>query len=164
MDFEGKILLEENHTINIDPLSSRVQLDWPLKKLTDAGAADTSRVFVVATLTVDASIVSRNLTYLAPVKEVHLVPATLKSEIDQKGGRLAIRVASPALARSVYLSFGSLDVKLSDNYFDILPGETIEITADTKASLDELRSQLKVISLTDAFAMAPQAATVSAAH
>ncbi len=71
---------------------------------------------------------------------------------------------SPVLARSVYISFGNLDVKLSDNYFDILPGETVEITADTKVSLDALKSQLKVMSLTDAFAAAPQAATVTAAH
>jgi len=164
MDFDGKVLLEENHAINIDPLSSSVQLDWPLKKLTDAGAADTSRVFVVATLAVDTATVSRNLTYLAPVKEVHLSAGTLKTDIDQKAGRLVIRVASPVLARSVYLSFGSLDVKVSDNYFDILPGETIEIAADSKASLDELRAQFKAISLTDAFATTPQATTVTAAH
>ena len=55
------------------------------------------------------------------------------------------------LARSVYLSFGNLDVKLSDNYFDLLPGETEEITATGAVSLDALKAQLKVISLTDAF-------------
>ncbi len=37
--------------MNVAPLASKVYLDWPLKKLTDAGAADTSRVFVVAELT-----------------------------------------------------------------------------------------------------------------
>jgi beta-mannosidase len=66
------------------------------------------------------------------------------------------------LARSVYLSFGDLDVKLSDNYFDLLPGETVEIVATSAASLDALRAQLKVVSLTDAFATGVQPATVSA--
>ena len=51
MDFDGKVLLEETNTVNVEPLSSKVYLDWPLKKLADAGAADTSRVFVVADLT-----------------------------------------------------------------------------------------------------------------
>ena len=164
MGFDGKALLEENQALNIDPLSSKVQLDWPLKKLTDAGAADTSRVFVVATLTVDSRTVSRNLIYLAPVKEVHLGTATLKTELKQMPGHLIIRVTSPVLARSVCLSFGGLDVKLSDNYFDVLPGETIEIAAETKASLDEVKLQFKAISLTDAFTTAAQAATVTAAH
>jgi beta-mannosidase len=164
LDFDGKVLLEESRSITVDPLASTIQLDWPLKKLTDAGAADTSRVFVVAALAVNSTTVSRNLVYLAPIKEVHLIPAPLKSEVQQKSGRYVIRVTSPVLARSVHLSFGGIDVKVSDNYFDILPGESVEITAETKASLDELKSQLKAISLTDAFAAAPRAATVTAAH
>jgi beta-mannosidase len=45
MDFDGKVLLEDAHTVEVTPLASKVYLDWPLKKLTDAGAADTSRVF-----------------------------------------------------------------------------------------------------------------------
>ena len=66
------------------------------------------------------------------------------------------------LARDVYVSFGSIDAMVSDNYFDILPGETVEITVTSNASLDELKAQMKVISLTDAFAGSGQPATVSA--
>jgi beta-mannosidase len=73
-----------------------------------------------------------------------------------------IRVTSPVLARSVYLSFGNLDVQVSDNYIDILPGETVEITATSTASLDALKAQLKVISLTDAFDQGTAAAVVTA--
>jgi beta-mannosidase len=164
MNFDGKVLLEEKHDVSIDPLASKVYLDWPLAKLTQAGAADTTGVFVVADLASGSSQVSRNLSYLAPVKEVHLKPATLKIETTGTTGAYKIRVTSPVLARSVYLTFGNLDVKISDNYFDILPGETIEITATTSVSLDELKARLQVVSLTDAFATPHQAATVSAAH
>ena len=166
MDFEGKVVLEEANAVDVDPLASKVYLDWPLKKLTDAGASDTSRVFVVAELmSSDKQLISRNLAYLAPVKEVHLQPATLKLEASGSGaGNYKIRIASPLLARSVYLSFGSLDATVSDNYFDILPGETTEITVATAASLDALKAQMQAISLTDAFASGNQPATVSSAH
>jgi len=86
----------------------------------------------------------------------------LKVETTDASGRYKIRVTSPVLARSVYLSFGNLDVKLSDNYFDLLPGETAEITATSAASLDALKAQLKAVSLTDAFATDGQPATVTA--
>jgi len=46
-------------------------------------------------------------------------------------------------------------------YFDLLPGQTVEIAIRTAASEDALRSGLKVISLVDAFnqdAAAKQAA------
>jgi beta-mannosidase len=100
------------------------------------------------------------LTYLAPLKEVHLKPATLKVETTDANGKMRIRVTSPVLARSVYLSFGNLDVKVSDNYFDVLPGETVEVTAESKASPDEVKAQMHVMSLTDAFAMNPPGATI----
>jgi beta-mannosidase len=164
MDFDGKVLLEETRAVDVSPLTSKVYLDWPMKKLTDAGAADTSRVFVVAELTSGGAQVSRNLTYLAPVKEIHLKPAQLKIETTGSNGNYKIRVSSPVLARSVYLSFDNLDVKVSDNYFDLMPGETVEITATSAASLDSLKAQLKVISLTDAFAVNGQPATVGASR
>jgi beta-mannosidase len=68
------------------------------------------------------------------------------------------------LARDVYLSFGDLEVKLSDNYFDLMPGETTEIVATGKVSLDAVKAQLKVISLADAFPTSDVAATVTAVH
>jgi len=164
MNFDGNVLLEESHAVDVTPLASKVYLDWPLKKLADAGAADTSRVFVVADLSEGGAQISRNLAYLAPVKEVHLKPAALKIETSGGSGSYKVSITSPVLARSVYISFGNLDVKLSDNYFDILPGETIQIAATTTATPDALKAQLKVISLTDAFSSGGQGATVGAAR
>ncbi len=173
MDFDGKVLLKYKDLVKISPSSSKVYLEWPLKKLADAGAADTSRVFVVAYVGGVDTEISRNLTYLAPTKEVHLKPAVLKTDVSgaepppweklPPGNKsYKIKVTSPVLARSVYLSFGNLDVKLSDNYFDLLPGEMAEITATSTASLDALKAQLKAVSLTDAFATDDQPATVTA--
>jgi beta-mannosidase len=163
MDFDGKVLLEESRQVNIAPLTSKAYLDWPLTRLTQAGAADTSRVFVVADLTEGSQQLSRNLAYLAPVKEVHLKPAHLNVETTGANGRYKIRVSSPVLARSVYISFGELDADISDNYFDLLPGETREITVNSASTLDVLKAQLRVISLTDAFAPT-EPASISAAR
>jgi len=162
MDFDGKVLLEESHAVDVTPLASQVYLDWPLRKLADAGAADTSRVFVVADLTEGATQISRNLAYLAPVKEIQLKPAALKTETSGGSGSYKISITSPVLARSVYISFGNLDVKLSENYFDIMPGETIQLVATTVATLDTMKAQMKVISLTDAFSTGGGAAVGAA--
>ena len=186
MDFSGKVLLEDSQPVTIPPLSSKVYLEWPLKKLADAGAADTTRVFIAADLVGADAQISRNILYLAPTKEVHLKPAAIKtgiatahplpSEANHRewdasarqfvpaAGKFTITLSAPVLARSVYLSFGDLVVGLSDNYFDLLPGETVQITAWSAAPLDAIKAQLRVVSLSDAFAAVPQSATIGAAQ
>ena len=151
MDFYGKVLLEEKRTVNIAPLSSQVDLEWPLDKISTAAGGDLTKVFAVADLGRADTQISRNLIYLVPVKQVHLKPAALNVEVGGQNGSYTIHVTSPVLARDVYLSFGNLDVKLSDNYFDVLPGETVTITVTTTASRDDLQAQMKAVSLTDAF-------------
>jgi len=106
-----------------------------------------SRSFVAADLIVGGKTVSSNLLFLAPTKDVHLPPAAIKTELT---GNL-LRLSSPVLARSVYVSFGDLDVKVSDNYFDLLPGQPVEIGVTGAASADDLRKNMKVMSLVDAF-------------
>jgi beta-mannosidase len=59
--------------------------------------------------------------------------------------------------RSLNLTFGALAVEPSDNYVDLLPGQPVEITLKTTAPIEQLHSQLKVISLADAFARTPAA-------
>ena len=163
MDFDGRVLLEETRQVTVEPLASKIYLDWPLARLTQAGAADTSRVFVVADLSAGSEQLSQNISYLAPVKEVHLKPAHLSVETTGANGSYRIQVSSAVLARSVYISFGDLDAEVSDNYFNLLPGEAREITVKSAATLDALKAQLRIISLTDAF-MPAAPATVSAAR
>jgi hypothetical protein len=43
-----------------------------------------------------------------------------------------------------------LDVQAADNYFDLLPGEEVNVAIRGKASVDQVRQALKVITLVDA--------------
>jgi beta-mannosidase len=151
MDFEGKVLLEDKRPVTVTPLSSQVFMEWPLDKLAAADGSDPSHVFIDATLAVGDAVISHNLIYLAPTKNIHLKPASLTVDASGRNGSYTIRVTSPVLARDVYLSFGDLDVKLSDNFVDVLPGQTVAVTATSSIALADLKAQMKVISLTDAF-------------
>lgn len=108
-------------------------------------------MFVVTDLTSNGNVISSNLIYLAPTFEIHLPPAPLKSELTKAADGYHVKVTSPVLARDVYVSFGNLDGDVSDNYFDLLPGQTAEVLIKSNADENALRSNLKVISLVDAF-------------
>jgi len=103
-------------------------------------------------LQVDGKTVSSNLIYFVPTKLVQLPHTNIAADLTQQGSSYLLRLSSPALARSVYASFSGLDAKLSDNYVNLLPNEPVEITITSQATLDQLKSNLKITSLVDAFA------------
>lgn len=163
MDFNGNVLLDENRELKVDPLSSHVALNWPLAKITHAGAHETSKVFVVAELTAEGKTLSRNLIFLAPTQAVQLVPAHLKTQLTGANGDYTLQISAPVLARSIQISFGELDATPADNYFDLLPGETVTIPVHAPATLDQLRANLQVLSLADAFSTPTGPASLIAA-
>ena len=95
---------------------------------------------------------SQNLVFFDVTHNLQLpVAPKIESNLSQSGKDFTVSLQAPTLARSVYLSFGDLDVETSDNYFDLLPGEPVTITLKSAAAIDQLKSSLKIISLTDAY-------------
>ena len=148
MDARGEVRSDKTQPIQVAPLASRIYIQMPLAELPKA---DLAQAFIAAELFVGGTSVSRNLIYLVPTKHFALPPTTVESELTNSGGSYRLRLSSKLLARSVYVSFGALDVQLSDNYVDLLPGEPAEIDVKSTATLDELKANLKVMSLADAF-------------
>ncbi len=151
MTFDGNVLIEKKQNVEVSALSSIIYLQLPIDEALVAKGIDPTKVAVATDFTVAGTIVSSNLIYLAPTVEVHLPSAALKTELTKGADAYHLKVSSPVLARSVYISFGEVDAEVSDNYFDLLPGQTTEIVIKTAAGEEALRSALKVISLADAF-------------
>jgi len=96
--------------------------------------------------------VSSNLVFFVPSKQIHLLPASVSTDIQPSDDGFDVILKSPVLARAVYLSFGEADVTYSDNYINLLPNEptTIHVSGN-EVKLDELRRNVSVMSLVDAF-------------
>jgi len=152
MTLDGATVSENTQTIQVPELSSKIYLQRPLSEFVNANGMDAAKIFAITDLSVDGKTVSSNLLYFVPKKEIHLPAAQIETELssDETGYRL--RLTSKVLARSVYVTFGNLDVQLSDNYFDLIPNQPVEITIQSKAGLEQLKQAMKVISLVDAFA------------
>jgi beta-mannosidase len=152
LDFSGKVLTEKTQDVQIPAQSSAVYFTLDQKELLTN--ADPKNSFLVFDLTIGGQEVSRNLLFFNTMHNLDL-PKSVKIEalLENSNGSYAVTLRSPALARSVYLSFGDLDVQTSDNYFDLLPGEavTVKLKTPSTVSLDQLKSSIGVQSLTDAF-------------
>jgi beta-mannosidase len=156
LDFSGKSLMEKTQDVQAPAQSSAVYLTLDEKDL--LANADPKKCFLVFDLEIGGQKVSRNLIFFDTMHNLDLpASARVDAAVENSGGGYAVTLHSPVLARSVYLSFGDLDVETADNYFDLLPGEAVTVKLKTAASvsLDQLKGAMQVVSLTDAFPVAP---------
>ncbi|MHB1935902.1 MAG: beta-mannosidase [Acidobacteriaceae bacterium] len=150
MKFDGTVLRMQTQNIAIPALSSDVYLQIPTQPYLASNAAAAETVAAMD-LTVGGKQISSNLMYFVPTKEAHLAVAKVAGHLSKLNDAYQLRLSSKVLARDVYVSFGDNDVKFSDNYVDLLPGEPIVLTVHSKASLAELQDSMKIVSLVDAF-------------
>jgi beta-mannosidase len=150
LDFSGKTVLDRTQEVRLPAQSSAIYLT-----LDEAGLkakADPRRSFLVFDLEIAGKTISRNLAFFGPMHDLDLpVAPKIESSFEKTADGYVLALRASALARNVYLSFGDLDAQVSDNYFDLLPGEPATITLKSAATLDQLRSALDVRSLTESF-------------
>ncbi len=150
ISLDGRTLDDTTLAVNIPAQSSQVYLRTALSRL-QAKGIDFSHGFVATDLTADGRTLSSNLVYLVPTHEIHLPAAAIESVVVPGADGCRLRLSAKVLARSVHVTFGKLDARPSDDYFDLIPGQPVEIRVEGAASAEELRRELKVQSLVDAF-------------
>lgn len=163
---DGSVVRDISQTIEVKPLTSQSVLRIPLSELAGPGQlpVDLATVFASAKLTMDGKTVSQNVEYFVPWKQIALPPAHIDATLTQAGDGYDVKLESPVLARSTYVSFGDADVTFSDNYLDLLPGEPVTVHVSSSAGLGALRSQMKVMSLVDAFPRSSQQTAAAISH
>ncbi len=150
LDFSGNSLLDQTKDVQIPAQSSAIYFAVDTASL--AAKADPHKSFLVFDLEVAGKRISRNLVFFDVTHDLDLpVAPKIESTVAQDGKDYVVTLKSAQLARNVYISFGDLDVRTSDNYFDLLPGEPVTVRLTSAANLQQLEAGLKVMSLTEAF-------------
>ena len=150
LDFAGKVLFEQTREVQVPAQSSAVY--FSIDKAAMAAKGDPRQSFLVFDLEVGGSKVSRNLIFFDVTHNLELpVAPKIEASVAKDGGDYAVTLQSAKLARNVYVSFGDLEARTSDNYFDLLPGEAVTIRVKSAATLEQLKAEIKIMSLTEAF-------------
>ncbi|MEZ0470109.1 beta-mannosidase [Luteimonas salinilitoris] len=153
LDFDGKEQGRHEQAVTLPPLSST-----RAGRFSDAqllGDADPKRSFAVFELLDGERVLSRQLVFFDAAKRLALPAAQVRSDWQADGDGFALTLSSDTLARDVWLSFGDLDVRVSDNAFHLLPGEPLTVRVHGQATLEQLRAALQVRELAGTLAGAP---------
>jgi beta-mannosidase len=151
MDFNGKIVKEEQKDVQVTALSSTMPVSIPLSSFQNASGTDSAAILAVAELMVDGKVISQNTAYFVPDKQLKLPQPKISADLRAEGKDFVVKLSSPVFARAVYVSFGDNDATFGDNYVNLLPGEPVEIRVTSAARLEQLRSAMKVQTLATSF-------------
>jgi beta-mannosidase len=147
IDFAGKVLESKNIAviINCEKSTNACILNEESVKQ----KYNTHQIFLHAQLiSDDKEIVSDNYYFEIP-KNLKLPKTEIQVLFKQEGNKLKIDLTSNKLAKNVYLSFPGFEPWISDNYFDILPGESKSITCQLPETVTLNRDNLKIMLLND---------------
>jgi len=148
MGMDGQLLHERLDQVHVPALTSTRAAE-----LTDAALlqdANPHRSFVVFELVEQGKPVSRDLLYFEPALTLQLPDPGLHAELRDSGHGIVLSMHAERLAREVWIDFDSLDAQVSDNAFDLLPGERVELQIAGTAGMASLGDAMHVRSLFDA--------------
>ena len=93
---------------------------------------------------------ARNSWFFTEPKDLKLSRSIIDAEVNEAKKELKIILRSEMLVKDVYLNFPGYEGRFSDNFFDLLPGESRKVTFYPNES-DNIPSanDLQIISLNE---------------
>jgi beta-mannosidase len=152
MRLDGEVVEEGEMFVTVDERSSKLVCE---KDFSHLSLQEKRETVFVAQLRDNGEIKATQVATFVRNKHLQLVEPQLKAYLREGDGQtVIIDVETRYLARFVALSLDDADVVFSDNYFDVLPGQTVHVTCSRPSgwTLDEVGKSLTVYSLYDSFA------------
>lgn len=151
IDFNGKVIWEKNQEITV-PANTSTNFFEANKStfLAETGNLADQAVFVCELLQ-DGNLITKNSLFFKPYKELIIEKPQVSYEIEKTAGGFDIIIKTDKLAKNVYLQIGDEEGFFSDNYFDMLPGETVTIKLETDLPVDKLKEVFTLRTLDGAF-------------
>jgi beta-mannosidase len=122
-DFHGKKLWQKDTLIVVAPLSSNCFSVLSIASILTDTSKD-NEVFFAAELFIHDSLASQSIHYFASPKLLKLPGSKIRISCAVKDYNIWITLSSKKLAKNIFLKTKDAYDSFSDNYFDLLPGES----------------------------------------
>lgn len=138
LDFKGNEIYTTSKEVTVIKNASTIIHEISENEI--LGKANPNQVVLKVELLNREKIVTTNLYYFSKPKDFQLEKPSIKTELIQEDGKRFLKVSTDKLVKDLYVNFKNQKVFLSDNYFDLLPNETmlLELTTDEKLDVESL--------------------------
>lgn len=131
MDFYGKIISSIKKSIKISENTSKIYSSSTIGSLLKEYKK--SEVLLLSRVLVKGEIVSENITYFVEPKDILLTkPVIVHTISSNNAGKKVLTLNSKTLVKDVFITVDGASLKLSDNYFDLLPNIPKSVVVDNE--------------------------------
>jgi len=149
IDFKGKELWKHSEGITVKANASEIVYKKALNELLKG--IDKKRSVLVVSLTQGDKEIYRTTKYFNRVKDLDLPMPRITAKTEKTADGVKVTVTTNVLAKNVYVSFEDHEGWFTDNFFDMLPGETRTVVFETNEDIADPAKELKVRSIRDTY-------------
>jgi len=152
--FDGKTIKDTMITVNMPANVSRCFYDADVNRFT--GRSDLNHLLLEVRLLSDDTLTARAIHYFVSPKTLDLPEAKVNYLIKATMDGFKVTLTTNKLAKNVFLNIDDTDGFFSDNYFDMLPGDKVDVYFHTinhqPINLDSInKSNFRVVTLRDSY-------------
>ncbi|MDR0688049.1 MAG: glycoside hydrolase family 2 protein [Prevotellaceae bacterium] len=145
---DGALVGELSRRLTAPANASRRQLSLDLDSLLNG--TPRNEALVTVQLVDKTGKVYKNRYFLTLQKDVDFPAVNISRSVRPVVGGFEVNLSSDKFARAVFLSLSGSDYFFEDNYFDILPGQTVCVRVKTSLPEAEFSRQLRITSMNSA--------------
>ena len=144
LDFKGKIIWKESSSLPVNISANSSQLFYLLKKQVFEKYNINEIVLSCSIISEDKNELANSLFYFTREGDLKLLEPSLKLvKIDEH----TFSITSDVISKDVYIQLSDDELKLSDNFFDLLPGKEKIIKIEEAKMFSEIEKQFKITTL-----------------
>jgi beta-mannosidase len=146
-EFDSAVLWERTIAVKAPPNASVIIFSIPLDEV--LAGVDRSAVVFSAEFICPGEDPPLAIRYFAHPKDMKLPDTGITFDIIPEGEKITLSLTADVLAKNVFLDLG--ECHFSDNFFDILPGETVTVTLDTDIPIENIKDGIRIRTLRDTY-------------
>jgi beta-mannosidase len=149
IDFDGNEIRKELKDVSVPANSSNTF--FAVKTSDYLKGIQANKQLLVVELLENGKTISNNTLFFLPIKNVVLLNPEVKYEIAAIDGGFEISLSTNKLAKNLYMTIGDEEGFFSDNYFDLLPGQSVKVKLESKLSESKLKEVFAIRTLDTSF-------------